>query len=59
MWGCRPSSTVAANTEMVRDLISTLETNVDIDRMSFVIPHGFEHLKGKDANFEMVTSNTI
>ena len=59
MWGCRPSSTVAANTEMVIDIISTLETNIDIDRMCFVIPHGFEHLKGKDANFEMVTSNTI
>ena len=27
--------------------------------MRIVLPDGFEHLKGKDANFEMVTSNTI
>ena len=59
MWGCRPSAGVLANTEMVRDLIQVLETNYDKDRMRMVLPAGLEHLNGKDANFEMVTSNTI
>ena len=59
MWGCRPSAGVLANTEMVRDLIQVLETNYDKDRMRMVLPVGLEHMKGKDANFETVTSNTI
>ena len=54
-----PSYGVLANTEMVHDVVKTLETDLDKDRMRIVLPNGFEHLKGKDANFEMVTSNTI
>ena len=59
MWGCRPSDGVAAKTEMVGDLINTLMNFYDKSNLTFVIPQGFEHLKGKDVNFEMVTSNTI
>ena len=59
MWGCRPSDTVDAKTEMVSDLIKILMNNYNKTKLTFVIPQGFEHLKGKDANFEMVTSNTI
>ena len=59
MWGCRPSDGVAAKTEMVGDLINILVNNYDKSNLTFVMPQGFEHLKGKDVNFEMVTSNTI
>ena len=59
MWGCRPSSTVDANTSMVRDLISTFEHRFNPQTLMLNIPEAFEHLKGSDANFEMVTSNTI
>ena len=44
---------------MVRDLTNTLLTNFDRERMRIVLPEGLNHLKGKDVNFEMVTSNTI
>ena len=50
---------VNAKTLMVRDLIDTLLNSYDRDKLTFTLPQGLEHLKGKDANFEMVTSNTI
>ena len=61
MWGCRPSSQVDANTQMVTDIIKVMEEKIDLNRNTFQIeiPTVFENLKGKDARFEMVTSNTI
>ena len=44
---------------MVRDLISTFEHRFNPKTLMLHIPEAFEHLKGSDANFEMVTSNTI
>ena len=44
---------------MVRDVIGTLEHRFDPQTLMLAIPGAFEHLKGSDTNFEMVTSNTI
>ena len=59
MWGCRPSHQVLANTQMVQDLILFLQSQLDRSSLTVQLPQAFEHLKGADANFEMVTSNSI
>ena len=59
MWGCKPLSGVPKKTQMVRDVIGTLEHRFDPDTLMLHIPEAFEHLKGSDSSFEMVTSNTI
>ena len=59
MWGCRPSDQVDAKTAMVKDVVKTLMKKYNRNDMTIHIPSAFEHLKGSDANFEMVTSNTI
>ena len=59
MWGCRPSMMVLAETTMVENLVDTLQNKFDRINLSIKIPFAFEQLKGSDASFEMVTSNTI
>ena len=59
MYGCKPSKAVLAETTMVADITSTLENRFHRNTLSLKIPAAFEHLKGNDANFEMVTSNTL
>ena len=59
MWGCRPSNKILAETTMVKDVVRTLLRNYDRNSLSIELPRAFEHLKGEDAKFEMVTSNTI
>ena len=59
MYGCKPSKAVLAETTMVADITNTLENRFDRNTLSLKIPAAFEHLKGNDANFEMVTSNTL
>ena len=59
MYGCKPQKAVAAETTMVSDVTNTLLNRFDRNTLTLRIPAAFEHLKGKDANFEMVTSNTL
>ena len=59
MWGCRPSSIVEIDTKMVKNIIDILMNKFDKIHLSIQFPVAFEQLKGSDANFEMVTSNTI
>ena len=59
MYGCKPSKAVLAETSMVADITNTLVNRFDRNTLSLKIPAAFEHLKGNDANFEMVTSNTL
>ena len=59
MYGCKPSKAVLAETTMVKDISNTLINRFDRNTLSLKIPAAFEHLKGNDANFEMVTSNTL
>ena len=59
LWGCRPQAGVAAKTKMVNDIIAVLLKKRSRDTLTIELPKALDHLKGKDANFEMVTSNTI
>ena len=58
-FGCRPARGVLAETTMVKDVVEILLQRYD--RISFVVqfPNCFDDLKGNDANFEMVASNTL
>ena len=44
---------------MVKDLIKAMQNDFDKHTLNVRIPECFEQLKGKDAEFEMVTSSTI
>ena len=44
---------------MVRDICKILETRYERSTLTIQVPACFEQLKGEDAKFEMVTSNTI
>ena len=44
---------------MVQDIVSLFKTAFDHNDLMIKLPHAFEMLKGKDAEFEMVTSNCI
>ena len=59
MWGCRPSLGVKIDTKMVKNVVDTLMNKFDRINLSVKLPEVFEQLKGSDAMFEMVTSNTI
>ena len=47
-----------ANTTMISDLAKAM-SDYDRNTMSVQIPECFDHLKGNDAMFEMITSNTL
>ena len=59
MWGCGPSRQVALETAMITNITDTLKNRFDRDTLTIQLPQAFDHLKGEDALFEMVTSNTI
>ena len=59
LWGCRPSDVVLAETKMVADIIEILNAKIDKKEHSVTLPKALDQLKGEDAQFEMVTSNTI
>ena len=59
VWGCRPSATVVSDTKMAQDIVKVLLTRFNPYNLSIQLPIAFEQLKGLDAEFEMVTSNTI
>ena len=44
---------------MVKDITDLLETDYDKDHLVIRIPDALDHLKGKDAKFEMVKSNSL
>ena len=59
LYGCKPSIGVNADTTMVTDVIKTLLNRFDRNELTVSIPDVFDSMKGRDATFEMVTSNTI
>ena len=59
IWGCRPQTGVSAKTEMVNDIVGVLTKKRDRDTNTVELPSALDQLKGKDADFEMVCSNTI
>ena len=44
---------------MVEELVKMLGKKCDRDTMTIELPFAFQNMVGKDANYEMVTSNTI
>ena len=44
---------------MVKEICKLLRTRYERSTLTIRIPECFDHLKGEDANFETVTSNTI
>ena len=44
---------------MVEDLTKMLSKKCDRDTMTIELPFAFQNMVGKDAKYEMVTSNTI
>ena len=59
IFGSEPAKTVLSDTTMVKDLTDLLETDYDKERLAIRIPDALDHLKGKDAKFEMVKSNSL
>ena len=58
-FGCEPSYGVKADTKMVLGISYALLHRFDRDSMICEFPAVLDGLKGKDCNFEMVTSTTI
>ena len=59
VFGCPPALGVNAKTKMIQDVRDALITRFNKMNLTCDIPQVFEHLKGKDVNFEMITSNTM
>ena len=59
VFGCKPSDGVDLNTKMVSEIASIMETRFEKENLSLQIPIVFDQLKGEDADFEMVSSNSI
>ena len=59
IFGTEPAKTVLAETTMVKDITDLFDSEYDKENLSIRIPDAFDHLKGADAKFEMVTSNSL
>ena len=59
IWGCRPAKGVLADTKMCADLRQLFNDRFDRQTLKLEIPKVFDQLKATDAQFEMVTSNTL
>ena len=55
VYGCRPGSGVRADTKMIEDVANTFAKQYDRDTLSAIFPRILDDLKGKDANFEMIS----
>ena len=58
-FGCKPSQGVLAETKMVYDVVKILLEEYDRTTFAVQFTDCFNDLKGSDANFEMVASNTL
>jgi len=58
-FGCKPSQGVLAKTQMVPDVCKILLEEYDRTTFCVQFTSCFDDLKGSDANFEMVASNTL
>ena len=59
VFGCQPSDGVSLDTQMIHDAAHAMEHRFDRKTFILEIPAVFEHLKGQDVNFEMITSSTL
>ena len=58
IWGCKPNTGVASNTAMISEIVERLFT-YDRFTMLLAFPDCLRDLEGRDANYEVVTSQTI
>ena len=58
-FGCKPALGVDAETKMIKDVVEILLVRYSKRTFSVQFPGCFDDLKGEDANFEMVASNTL
>ena len=59
LFGSEPAKTVISDTTMVKDVVDLLESDYDKEHLAIRIPDALDYLKGKDAKFEMVKSNSL
>ena len=59
VFGCSPSMGVVASTTLIKDVADIFIEKYSRDTFSIDFPDCFNDLKDNDANFEMVTSNTL
>ena len=59
LYGSPPKLSVEVDTTMVKDVIEVMKRRIDSQSLTITFPDVFENLKGTDAHFEMVTSNTL
>ena len=59
IFGCRPSKTVSADTDMVKQLVLTIENRYDKNTLKLEIPESFEYIKATNENLEITASSTI
>ena len=59
LYGSAPKLSVDVDTTMVKDIIDVIKCRIDQNNRTITLPDVFENLKGTDARFEMVTSNTL
>ena len=58
VFGCPPGIGVAADTQMIFDVQQALIHKFNKETLTLEFPNICDHLQGKDANFEMITSNS-
>ena len=59
MFGCRPSKTVNADTDMVYEIIDTFETIFDKSQLTIKLPDMFAQIVNNEAKIELVKSNSV
>ena len=59
MWGCRPSHGVKLDTQMINEVAGRFLNRLNRETLELTIPQAFEDFEGSDANFEIVTSQTL
>ena len=58
-FGCKPSDGVLAKTQMIMDVVGILISEYSRETFTVEFVKCFDDLKGSDANFEMIQSNTL
>ena len=58
-FGCKPSDGVLAKTQMIMDVVEILKKEYSKEAFTVQFTKCFDDLKGQDANFEMIQSNTL
>ena len=59
LYGCSPDMGVLAKTTMINDVADIFLNDYNRVTLSLLIPSCFDDLKGSDASFELVASNTL